>query len=134
MTPAALAPEAVLCACYRDQAERYREAIAIAESLPALLRAGEEHVERLDQVMRLLAEVADAEEEVRTVKEQWVRGGGRLGDELRAVLIEVTHLVERLARSLAAAEQEAAARQAELAPQIDGVIRSRAMRRAYRFA
>jgi hypothetical protein len=134
MSPAAPPPEAALCSCYREQAERYREAVALAESLPALLRAGEHHAERLDRVMRLLAEVAGIEERTRLPKKQWGRAGGRLGDELRAVLTEVTHLIGRLAQSLAAAEQEASARQAELVPQVDGVIRARAMRRAYKIA
>lgn len=134
MSPAALGPEAALCSAYRDQADRYRQAVALAECLPELIRAGDEYSERLGRVTALLAEVATIEEGARAAKEAWARAGGKPGAELRAVLTEVTHLIERLARSLAAAEQEAAARQARLAPEIDALIRGRAMRRAYGFA
>jgi len=130
MTHAAT-PEAVLCSAYRDQAERYRQAGALAESLPALIRSGDDHSEGLGRVMALLAEVAAIEERVRPLKEQWTRGGSTPGPELRAVLTEATQLIQRLAQSLAAAEQEAAARHERLVPQVDAVIRARAMRRAY---
>jgi len=124
--------EAALCAAYRDQAECYRQAVALVESLPGLLRAGgEAHAEPLSRVMVLLAEVAAIEARVRAVKDQWVSAGSRPGSELRAVLADVMQLIERLARSLAAAEEEAAAQKARLAPQVDTMIRGRAMRRAY---
>jgi hypothetical protein len=131
MSPAPLSPEAVLCAAYRDQAEHYRHAAALAEALPALLRAGADHSEPLAQVMARLAEVATIEERCRPVKEQWVGAGGTPGAELRGVLTEVTYLIGRLASGLAEAEREAAARQERLAPQVDALIRGRAMRRAY---
>jgi hypothetical protein len=131
VSPAAPTPESVLCSAYRDQAERYRAAAALAEALPALLRAGGEHSERLAVVMALLAEVAAIEERVRPLKERWAGAGGKPGAELRAVLTEVMHQIEGLARGLAEAEREAAARHALLAPQVDALICGRAMRRAY---
>jgi hypothetical protein len=133
MSTAAPGPEAALCSAYRDQAGHYRQAVALAESLPALIHTGDDHSECLGRVMALLAEVATIEEGTRAAKEQWARAGGRPGAELRAVLIEVTHLIERLARSLAEAEREAAERHGRLAPEIDTLIRGRAMRRAYGF-
>jgi len=131
MNTAPPTPESALCAAYRDQGERYREAADLAESVAALLRAGEDHAGRLDRVTALLDEVAAIEERVRPLKAQWAATGGRPGPELRAVLAEVTRLIERLAQSLAEAEREAAARHAALAPQVDALIRGRAMRRAY---
>jgi hypothetical protein len=123
-----------LCSAYRDQAERYRQAVALAETLPVLLRAGDDHSACLGRVLAWIAEIAGAEERIRPMKEQWARGGSNLSPELRLVLTELTHLIERLARSLAAAEQEATARQARLTPQVDALIRGRSMRRAYGFA
>jgi hypothetical protein len=123
--------EATLCAAYRDQAERYRQAVALAAPLAALIRAGEEHAERLGRVTALLAEVAAVEERGRPGRAEWVRAGGRPGAELRVVLTEVTHLIGALGRALAAAEWEATACHARLAAEIDALIRGRAMRRAY---
>jgi hypothetical protein len=131
MTRAALTAEEAVCSAYREQAECYREASALADSLPGLIRAGEEHGERLGRIMALMAQVAAIEERIRGAKAQWIGAGGRLGADLRAVLTEVTQLMERLARRLAAAEQEATERQARLVPEVDALIRGRAMRRAH---
>ena len=134
MTPTPSAAEASLCSTYRAQAECYRQAAALAESLAARIRAGADHAEPLGRVMALLAEVAALADRGGAAADEWARGGGRPGAELRAVLGEVLGLIERLARSLAEAEQAAAARHAGLAPEIDALIRGRAMRRAYGFA
>jgi hypothetical protein len=134
MTPAPPCREAALCSAYRAQAECYRRAIALAESLPARIRAGDDPSERLGQVLALLADVAAIEERGRAARQEWVGAGGRPGTELRAVLTEATHLIGRLASGLAEAEREAAARHARLAPELDALIRGRAMRRAYGFA
>jgi len=134
MTTAPPGAEAVLCSAYRDQAERYRRALALADDLPAQLRAGDEHGGQLGGVLALLAEVAAIEEHIRPVKEHWARGDGKPGPELRAVLGEVARLIGRLADALAAAEREAAARHAVLAPQVEAMARGRAMRRAYGFS
>jgi hypothetical protein len=131
MSAAIPSPDTVLCSAYRDQAERYRAAIALAESLPALIRTGDEPSERLGRITALLAEVAAIEERVRPVRDRWSAAGGRPGADLRVVLAEVTHLIERLAFCLGEAEREASARHNLLAPQLDAIIRGRAMRRAY---
>jgi hypothetical protein len=124
-------PETVLCSAYHDQAERYRAAIALAESLPALVRATDESAEPLARITALLAEVAAIEERVRPVRDRWIAAGGRPGAELQDILSEATHLIERLALRLSEAEREASARHGLLAPQVDALIRGRAMRRAY---
>jgi hypothetical protein len=131
MSAPAVSLEVALCAAYRGQAEHYRAAAAVAETLAGSLRDGREIAEPLGRVMGLISAIAAGEERVRAARERWVRSGGKPGAELRAVLAEVTHLIERLARGLAEAEQEATAQQAELAPQIDALIRGRAMRQAY---
>jgi hypothetical protein len=128
-----LAPEAVLCATYREQAACYRRAVALAESLPALIRSGDDHAAPVSRILALLADVVASEERGRAVKEQWVRAGIPPGAELRATLTELTHLIEQLACSLARAEQEATACRQCLGPEIDTLIRGRAMRRAYGF-
>jgi hypothetical protein len=129
-----MTPEASLCSAYRAQAHCYRQAVALAEALPAQVRAGDDPAASLGRVMALLAEVAAVEGRGRPAQDEWVRAGGRPGAELRGVLGEVLGLIEQLARALAEAEQEAAARHARLAPEIDALVRGRALRRAYGFA
>jgi hypothetical protein len=124
-------PETALCSAYQEQADCYGRAAELAESLAAWIRDGEEYLPHLDRVLALLREAADIEERIRPLMEHWVRGGGRPGEQLRSILIETAHRIERLARSLAEAEQAAAGRHAQLVPQMDTMIRGRAMRRAY---
>src|SRR5262249_22166095 len=112
-------PEAVLCAGYREQAEHYCAAVALAETFPAAVRAGRDIAEPLGGVMAGLGEVAAVEQRLGPVKERWGNGGAKPGAELCSILTEVTHLIERLATSLAEAEVEAAVRQAELLPQME---------------
>jgi hypothetical protein len=81
--------------------------------------------------MTLLDEVAAAETRLAPLRDLWRRGGTRPGPELCRVLAAVAERIERLARSLAGAEQEATRRQQGLAPQLDALIRGREMRRAY---
>jgi len=131
MTPPT--PETAICSAYREQVECYRRAAEMAEPLAGLIREGEDHSQRLESVLGLLAEAASIEERIRPLMEHWARAGGRPEPQLRAILTEATHRIEYLARSLAEAEREAAQRHAELVPQIDTVIRSRRMRRAYGF-
>ncbi len=91
------AAETALCAAYREQAARYRQAVALGEELPALLqKGGEAHADHLSRVMALLADIAAIEAGIRTSKEHWVARGGRPGADLRTVLEEVMQLLERL--------------------------------------
>ena len=120
--------EAALCTAYRSQAACYRQVVALAESLPALLRAGgEAHAECLGRVMTLLGDVARIEEQTRADREQWLLAGGRPGADLKAVLDEVMHSIQQVARGLAAAEEEAARQQDRLLPQVHTMTQGRAM-------
>jgi hypothetical protein len=120
MTAAAPSPEAALCAAYREQAALYRQAAALAEQDGLL-----------DAVWALVAEAAAIEERIGPAKESWTRRGDKPGPELRAVLADVAQRIGHLTRRLGEAEREALARQRELVPQLDALIRARAMRAAY---
>jgi hypothetical protein len=124
-------PEAALCQAFREQADRYRSALALADDLPAALRRGDDVSGRLAEVMALLDEVAAGEARLAPARGLWQRSGSAPGPELRALIADVTDLVDRLARTLGEAEQEVARRRQSLAPQLDALIRGRQMRRAY---
>jgi hypothetical protein len=124
--------EADLLAAYAEEAGWYAEALGLARGLPEALRRGEEQAhERLRQVLALLDRVAAREAAVASTRERWHQAGRPTGPPLREVVDRVAALIQELAALVEAAEQEAAAVLARLAPQLDACIRARRMQQAY---
>jgi septal ring factor EnvC (AmiA/AmiB activator) len=123
--------EAELCTAYREQADLYRQATQLAGPLAGLVGTGQDYAERVAELMSMLEKAAQLAEQVRPVKEQWIRANGKPGTELQVVLTDVAQQIDQLTRTIAGAGEQAASRHAALAPQLDAMIRGCAMRRAY---
>jgi hypothetical protein len=123
--------EPALCAAYRQQANLYRQATELAEPLAELVGTAQDPAERVAGLLGVLEQAARLAEQVRPVKQEWIRANGKPGTELQAVLTDVAEQIEQLTRTIAAVEEQAALRHAALAPQLDALIRGRAMRQAY---
>lgn len=123
--------DTLLCQAYHEEAERYAEALKLAEQLADSLRQGALAEDALQRLVTLLEEVALLETRIAPVKESWNQAGTSPSPELREVLARVAELIQRLAACVNAAEQEAVVQKGLLAPKLDGLIRSRQMQQAY---
>jgi hypothetical protein len=123
--------EAALCAAYQKEAECYARALALCDDLSGTLRQGESIDIKLEQVLSVLNEVAETERGVAGHKRVWEESGRQPGAQLLAVLARVSELIERLAARIREVEKEAAQQRSGLIPELDAVIRSQQMQRAY---
>jgi hypothetical protein len=125
-------PEALLCQAYREEADHYTQALALAEDLSRALHEELGADAQLHTLAVHLDQVAVIEARIATTKQAWQKKGQKPGTELKKVLEQVAEQLERLARCLHGAEQEALRQKIALAPRLDSVIRGQQMRRAYR--
>jgi hypothetical protein len=124
--------EAMLCSAYGEEVALYTQALALAEQIAPALHRGEKADVLLQPLVGLLAEVGRVETRITDAKARWHQSGMNPGDELRAVLSRLEALLRTVHGHVGEAAQEAQRQQARLTPALDGLIRGRLMRRAYR--
>lgn len=131
MIPNDVDQAAILFTAYQQEAECYAQALRLADDLPAALQQGEDSAEKMRQVLACFNEVRAIEDRIAETKQHWIDDGQRPDDEFKAVLDRITDLLERLSARLQEAEQQAAARKISLIPELDSLIRTQQMQRAY---
>jgi hypothetical protein len=123
--------EAVLCAAYQEEAALYRQALALTADIQSTLHQGGNAEAALQHVLTLLNQVGAIEARIAPVKAQYHGGGAKPGSQLHDVLQELRQIVERLAEGIGEAERVARERKSRLEPELDAIIRSSQMQRAY---
>lgn len=120
---------AELDAAYRAEAAIYMQALRLAEQwFSGSPEAGEPVLARITE---LLAEVQGIEDRLTLVKTQWRYRGCNPSGALADTLSEVADLIRKLQAQLDRVRQQTQQHKDELAPELDDVIRSQQMRRAY---
>jgi hypothetical protein len=123
--------EAILSRAYAEEADLYKRALAVAESLSTALERGQEHTAPLHDLLGLLDDIKRIESRIAASKGQWQSSGQKPGPALQAALGRLSELIERLAEHIQRAERTAAERLIQLTPELDAVVRGQQMRRAY---
>jgi hypothetical protein len=123
--------EALLFAAYQEEAGRYAAALQVAEALRSGAGQTGTADEKLPQMLAHLDAVAAIEARIMETKRWWVATGQQPGPQLRAVLEQVTQLIERLAVCVRETELAALAEKQSLLPELDSAARVWQMQRAY---
>lgn len=140
MSAAILAAE--LEAAYRAEAALYTQALHLAEQwFCETPEAGEPENAKgpvplsgervLARITELLAEVQGIEDHLAAVKTQWHDSASSPSGALADTLAQVADIIRNLQAQLDRVGRHTRQRKNELAPELDGVIRSEHMRRAY---
>jgi hypothetical protein len=123
--------EADLCQAYREQAEHYARALEAAELLAPALARGDNSEPLVAQLAESLAHVSAIESRIAPAKQHFHELAEKPSPELQTLLSHLAGLIQKLRDTLAKSEHEARRQQANLAPELDTLIRRQHMRRAY---
>jgi hypothetical protein len=123
--------EAILCDSYRQQATCYRQSLELAAAIQSAMEQGQQAQSELEALAASMQEVSNIEAETKEARQIWERSGKKPGSELQTALAEVAYLIQELLARIGDAEKHAQLQADRLAPQLDQLIRSQQMRRAY---
>jgi hypothetical protein len=123
--------EPILCDSYRRQALCYRQSLELAVAIQSALEQGQEVQRELEALAVSMQEISKTEAETKEARQTWDRSGKKPGSELQSLLGEVAHLIRELLARIGEAEKHAQLQADRLGPQLDQLIRSQQMRRAY---
>ncbi len=131
MTPNWKEIEAALLTAYTEQAPLYAQALALANDLSTLMSESGKTEQGLQSLAELMQQIAAMDAGMASHREQWLVARRKAGAPLAATMKQVTELIEQLRTTISELEKLAIAKRDQLIPQMDGVVRSRQMKRAY---
>jgi|SRR5579862_2286594 len=123
--------EEALRESYEQQAVSYAHALALAESLLANWKPGNDVTATLQRIAELMTDVAARNADMQSLQQHMVKNSARPRPRLDAVLQSTAELIARLADRICQLEKLATNCKNQLAPELDAMLRGRQMRRAY---
>ncbi len=124
--------EAVLYPAFCEEAERYEQALVLAEQLIGPLERGESPGEPLLRIGALMSDVAAIEARIAPVKQAWIDGGRLAGARLQSAAERLDAMIDCLAELIRGAETIAMGHRDRILQELDSTGRSIQMQSAYR--
>jgi cell division septum initiation protein DivIVA len=131
MTPNWQEIEATLLAAYSEEGPCYAQALIVADQLAGFTSEPLQTEQTLVGLADLMRQIGAIDERVAPIREQWMAAKRQAGPQLAAAMKYVTRLIEQLRTKINELEKLATAKRDQLVPQMDGLLRSRQMKRAY---
>jgi hypothetical protein len=123
--------EQVLCAAYERQAADYAAALRLADDLLADRQQDGNPGTGMARLHALVENIARTNAALAGPRQEWLQSGRKPGPLLDAALQTVARLIRDLGDRVRDLEQRVTARQNQLVPELDRLLRGRQMQQAY---
>jgi hypothetical protein len=131
VNPSEQSADELFLASFGRQAECYERALALAEQFSAVSRAGETRIELIAAIAEIVRDVSRLQQDAAEERKRSPTAAPQPDSRLQSAVNRVATLIQRLAERMREAEMILQGRKTQLGPELDLIIRSCQMQKAY---